>query len=176
MELHPYLPQTAFVDWHKQHGIHVTAYSPFGNANPTYGSNRKQNAASAVPPLLGTPQLAKIAKKVGCTQAQTALAWGMQRGTSVIPKSSHQSRIKENFGASHCKLSAADVKTLETALPVKRFNNPSKSWGIPLYDGLEDAGRRAVGGDASSIFETVEDAKEAAIGWSSQLWKMISGW
>jgi alcohol dehydrogenase (NADP+) len=33
LELHPYLQQKEFADWHKSQGIHVTQYSPFGNSN-----------------------------------------------------------------------------------------------------------------------------------------------
>ncbi|KAL9050706.1 MAG: hypothetical protein Q9162_006480 [Coniocarpon cinnabarinum] len=167
MEMHPYLPQTDFLNWHKDHNIHVTAYSPFGNTNPTYKSSRKANAASAVPPLLETPLLVGIAKKIQCTPAQIALAFGMQRGTSVIPKSAHQSRIEENFAATECKLSAADMDALETELPIKRLNNPSKSWGVPLYDGLQDGGHLAV-----VDFQTI---KETSIGWMNDLWSKFKG-
>ena len=127
MELHPYLPQTDFLNWHAGHGIHVTAYSPLGNTNPTYGSSRKQNAAMAVPPLLESPLLEQIAAKIECSPAQTALAWGMQRGSSVIPKSVHQGRMQENFDSGGCKLSSADVTALETELPVKRFVSQRKN-------------------------------------------------
>ena len=140
MELHPYLPQKTFLEMHAQYHIHVTAYSPFANTNPVYGSSRKENSATAVPSLLELPLLQHIADNAGCTTAQAALAWGLQRGTSVIPKSIHRDRIEENFKASKCRLSAFDIHRLETELPVKRFNNPSKSWSVPLYDGLEDAG------------------------------------
>ena len=34
------------------------------------------------------PEVAQIAKKYGKTVAQTLLRWGLQHGTSVIPKSS----------------------------------------------------------------------------------------
>jgi alcohol dehydrogenase (NADP+) len=33
LELHPYLQQSDFAEWHKSQGIHVTQYSPFGNSN-----------------------------------------------------------------------------------------------------------------------------------------------
>lgn len=33
LELHPYLQQSGFAEWHKSQGIHVTQYSPFGNSN-----------------------------------------------------------------------------------------------------------------------------------------------
>ena len=38
-----------------------------------------------------------IAEKLGKTPAQVALRWGLQMGHSVLPKSTHETRIKENF-------------------------------------------------------------------------------
>ena len=65
----------------------------------------------------------------------------MGRGTSVIPKSAHPERIEENFGSLGCELGYEALKRLEE-VGVKyltRFNNPSKSWGVDLYGGLDDA-------------------------------------
>jgi len=38
-----------------------------------------------------------VAEKLGKTPAQVALRWGLQMGHSVLPKSTHEERIKENF-------------------------------------------------------------------------------
>lgn len=64
----------------------------------------------------------------------------MNRHTSVIPKSSHVERIKENFHTLHCQLQEPDFEAV-TALGdkyLKRYNNPSKGWGVDLYEGLDD--------------------------------------
>lgn len=37
-EMHPWLQQKEFAEWHKEKGIHLTQYSPFGNLNETYNS------------------------------------------------------------------------------------------------------------------------------------------
>lgn len=37
------------------------------------------------------------AEKLGKTPAQVALRWGLQMGHSVLPKSTNEARIKENF-------------------------------------------------------------------------------
>ena len=137
MELHPYLPQSAWVQYHQSQSIHVTAYSPLGNANPIYDRPSKNTP----PTLLKNSKIEEIAEKRGCTPATVTLAWGISRGTSVIPKSSHAERISENYGALECELEYEDFKVIEelTAKNLMRFNNPSESWGVPLYDGLDGA-------------------------------------
>lgn len=142
MELHPYLQQTAWVDFHQSHGIHVTSYSPLGNTNPTYRSaSRPANSRKKTPLLLENPELSHIAEQRGCTTAQVALAWGLQRGTSVIPKSSHEKWIRENFDAIQCGLVDSDLKKIEAVGKkyLTRFNNPSDAWGVDLFEGLDDA-------------------------------------
>jgi len=133
MELHPYLPQSEWIEFHEKHGIHVTAYSPLAGTNPTY-DNSDPTA------LLNNTVVHKIAEKRGCTPAQVALAWGLSRGTSVIPKSQHKERISENFGTLECKLKGKDMEKMEKLGKAHhRYNNPSKSWKVDLYVGLEDA-------------------------------------
>jgi diketogulonate reductase-like aldo/keto reductase len=38
-----------------------------------------------------------IAEKLGKSPAQVAFRWGLQMGHSVLPKSTNEARIKENF-------------------------------------------------------------------------------
>lgn len=40
VEIHPWLQQTEFAEWHAGKGIHMTQYSPFGNLNQTYASGK----------------------------------------------------------------------------------------------------------------------------------------
>ncbi|KAK5118417.1 hypothetical protein LTR62_002931 [Meristemomyces frigidus] len=137
MELHPYLQQRDWLDFHTKHGIHVTAYSPLAGSNPTYDQGD-------LPQLLNNTVLTKIAHKRGCTPAQVALAWGMSRGTSVIPKSQHAERITENLHSLACVLKEKDLEKLAKLGEERhRFNNPSKGWKVDLYKGLEDGGAKA---------------------------------
>lgn len=148
-ELHPYLPQTEFIEWHHKHNIKVTAYSPLGNMNPTYAGKSLNTiehvgahgviSEEVVPPLLKNDIVVKIAKTRGCTPAQVALKWNLMRDVIVIPKSAHAERIAENFASgTECALQKEDVEALEQ-LPTKRFNNPSKDYGVKLFQGLEDS-------------------------------------
>lgn len=146
-ELHPYLPQTEFVEWHQKHGIAVTAYSPLANMNPTYDGKSTTSSLGVhsittqevVPPLLQNDVVLTIAKKRNCTPAQVALAWNLQRDVIVIPKSAHASRIAENLASEkECILKPQDIEALKH-LPIKRYNNPSKDYGVKLFQGLEDS-------------------------------------
>lgn len=47
--------------------------------------------------MLKNPVLVSAAQKLGKTPAQVALRWGLQTGHSILPKSTNESRIKENF-------------------------------------------------------------------------------
>jgi alcohol dehydrogenase (NADP+) len=134
MELHPYLQQSAWVATHKALGISLTAYSPLGNTNPTYDSKHK-----TIPALLKNEVLQKIAEERNCTTAQVALKWGMGRGVSVIPKSSHKEWISENLAAGECVLGHGDLTRLRFVGRkwLGRFNNPSKGWGVGLFEGLD---------------------------------------
>lgn len=148
MELHPYLQQYEFVKWHQDLGIHVTAYSPFAGTNPIYDPDDED----APTPLLDNSVVKEIADKRDCTPAQVAIMWGLSRGTSVIPKSSHKSYITENFYSLECILEEEDFeKMYELGEKHFRYNNPSKSWGVKLYEGLEDSDGKHKAAESESI-------------------------
>jgi len=135
MELHPYLQQSSWITAHQALGISITAYSPLANTNPTYDDKK------GPPALLKNDVMVDIAKERGCTPAQVALAWGMNRGTSVIPKSSHEAFIVENLASQECELGYEDLAKLKLMgnKYLTRFNNPSESYGVALFEGLDDA-------------------------------------
>jgi alcohol dehydrogenase (NADP+) len=130
MELHPYLQQKEFAEWHKTKGIYVTAYSPFGNSNPIYDKGKSLNL------LIKDPVLVEIGEKHGKTAAQVALAWGIARGHSVIPKSKTESRIKQNLEAEF-SLSEEELEKIEGIDKKLRFNDPSKNFGWNFYSDLD---------------------------------------
>ena len=138
-ETHPYLQQTEFVTWHLQRDISVIAYSPLANMNPTY-----DNKYPDLPPILEDPFWTDLARKKNATAAQAILAWGRQRGTIVIPKSVHQDRIAENLGSLEVNFSEKEMRLILEQDKRMRFNNPSKAWGVELFEGLDDGGNRFV--------------------------------
>lgn len=129
-EAHPYLQQQDFVDWHLEHGIKVIAYSPLGNTNPTYDSK--------VPPILEDKFWKSLAEKKEATVAQTILAWGLQRGTVVIPKSVHEDHIKNNLKALDIEFSDKELHEIKAHDKKSRMNDPGRSWGVALFKGLDD--------------------------------------
>jgi len=130
MECHPWLQQKEFCAWHKEKGIHVQHYSPFGNQNEIYDSGKNMGK------LMDDPVLVDIGKKHNKTGAQVALAWGITRGHSVLPKSKTPSRIKSNIEGDF-KLDAEDMTKIESIDKKVRFNDPSKSFGYDFYTDLD---------------------------------------
>ena len=53
-----------------------------------------------------------IANDKGHTNAQIMLAWAVNRGTSVIPKSVNSQRLKENLMAADIELSPLEMEKL----------------------------------------------------------------
>jgi alcohol dehydrogenase (NADP+) len=109
VELHPLLAQNALLEGCRERGIVLTAYAPLGSAGGT--SARAQLDA---PAPLRDPVVHSIAARLGATPAQVLLAWGMQRGTCVIPKSVHPDRLRENLAATELELDRYDMEALAT--------------------------------------------------------------
>lgn len=76
--MNPYLAQKDFLRFHKSTGVSVTAYAPIG-----------ASAFTGDKSLLEDPVITSIAAKHGKSAAQVTLAWNIQRGVIVIPKSSN---------------------------------------------------------------------------------------
>ena len=66
-------------------------YSPLGS--PDSSSMIGHNGAS----VLELPVVKALAAEYGKTAAQVLIRWGVQRGTSVLPKSVTPERIASNF-------------------------------------------------------------------------------
>jgi diketogulonate reductase-like aldo/keto reductase len=82
------------------------------------------------------PTLVEIGKKYNKTGAQVALAWGVAKGHSVLPKSKTPSRIKANLEGDF-KLDPEDIKKI-TAIDKKlRFSDPTETFGYNFYTDLD---------------------------------------
>lgn len=136
-ETHPYLQQQEWVNYHINSSIKVIAYSPLANINPTYDGTHDELA-----PILEDAFWKKMAGHKNCTVAQAILAWGRQRGTSVIPKSVHKKRIAENLASLNISFTPEELSQISEQDRRTRFNNPSKGWGVELFEGLDDGSNR----------------------------------
>ncbi|NET37667.1 MAG: aldo/keto reductase [Cyanothece sp. SIO1E1] len=125
VELHPYNPQNSLLTYCRDQGIHVTAYSPLGSRDRP--DIMKQ---SNEPPLLESEVVKATATEEGLTPAQLLIAWAIDRGTSVIPKSSNPDRIAENLKAASHVLSSAARSALDGIDTRFRYVNP-KDWFLP---------------------------------------------
>jgi alcohol dehydrogenase (NADP+) len=139
-ELHPYLQQRQFVEWHAANQIKVIAYSPLGNLNPTYNGTH-----SNLPSILEDKFWISLAKEKNITVPQAVLGWNRARGVSVIPKASSKEHIVENLG-SVVEFSDEEMALISGQDRGARFNDPSKAWGVdpPLFEGLDGGSDRFV--------------------------------
>lgn len=122
VEVHPWLPQTALVDFCKSHDILVTAYSPF--------AGQKKSGDK----LIEDPTVKELAKKNNLGEGQLLQSWAVQRGTVPLGKSSSPERIASNLAVT--KLSSEDFEKLN-ALEKKgdegRTIDFSEAFGVPLF-------------------------------------------
>ena len=107
VEMHPLLQQPGLVKFCASHGVHMTAWAPLGSADRP-ASTRTPDA----PVLLDNPVIKSIAQRLGHTPAQVLIAWHVNRGISVIPKSVTPARLRENLAAADIVLSRADMERI----------------------------------------------------------------
>ena len=103
VESHPLLQQNELIDFCRKNNIAVTAYSPLGSAD-SHGSE--------APNLLANEVITEIAERVNITPAQVVLAWQINRGVVVIPKTVHNDRLRENYTAAVIELDDEDMNKI----------------------------------------------------------------
>lgn len=107
VEAHPYLAQNDLLSYCRDHGIVMTAYSPLGS--PDRPAFLKQDDE---PSLLEDPVILEVAARHDLSAGQVLIAWALQRGTSVIPKSANPARLRENIEASTEELTPEDMAAI----------------------------------------------------------------
>jgi len=65
-----------------------------------------------------------IAKKYNKTAAQVCLRWGIQRGTTIVPKTATKSRLPENIDLFSWTMTEEEMKSIDALNKNKRFNDP----------------------------------------------------
>ena len=97
VELHPFFTQDSAITLMKEYGIAPQAWGPL--AEGRHG-------------IFTHPVLTEIGAKYGKTAAQIALKWNAQRGVSILPKSVHVERMKQNFDIWNFTLSDEDMQKI----------------------------------------------------------------
>jgi diketogulonate reductase-like aldo/keto reductase len=135
VELHPYLTQETLIQFCRDEGIHVFAYSPLG-----VGSYAEIGLADKKDDVLNDPVIYEIAQKQRKSAQQIILRWALQRGTGVIFKSCQEKHIKQNLEIVAFDLSSEEMKRISNLNKNLRFNDPAvfgpKAFNtfIPLFD------------------------------------------
>ncbi|KAI9644881.1 hypothetical protein NHQ30_006908 [Ciborinia camelliae] len=114
IELHPNNPSPKLVAYNTSKGIHSTGYSCLGSTNS---------------PLYKDETLLSMAEAKGKTPQQVLLAWGHQKGWSVIPKSVNKERIEKNFELDGWNLTSEEVEKLDNLKD--RFKVCGDAW-LPI--------------------------------------------
>ena len=125
IELHPYLQQNTMLEYCRQNDILLTAYAPLGS-----GDRPQRLKKSDEPVLLQDPVIRRIAEKHGVQPGHILLAWALERGTIVIPKSVNPERLRQNLDASRVSLDAADMADIAALDKGYRFVDGS-FWQAP---------------------------------------------
>ena len=108
VECHPYFSQRPLLDACARHNIPLTAYSPLGSSDAS-----GKRAAKGIASVMADPVVLGIAETHGCSVAQILIAWAVQRGTIVIPKSANPERIAQNFAAGEMELAALEMQAID---------------------------------------------------------------
>lgn len=103
VEFHPHLFQKELLDYCRQKGIQLEAWSPLMQGK------------------LNQPGIVALADKYGKTPAQIILRWDLQHEIVTIPKSVHLERIQENADVFDFELSAEDMASIDVLNQNSRF-------------------------------------------------------
>lgn len=97
IEIHPLNQRNSDIEWNKKYGVTSEAWAPFGEGRGG---------------MFELPELKTIAEKHGKTVAQVILRWHLQRGTVIIPKSTHKERMQQNFDIFDFSLTDEDMAAI----------------------------------------------------------------
>jgi len=126
VELHPLLAQHALVEYCHDHHIHVTAYASLGSKDRSAVLKRSDE-----PDLLDNPVIKDIGMRRGMTPAQVLIRWSIERGVSVIPKSVHSGRLRQNIESVNHTLEKGDMDAISHLDRHDRFIDA----GFWMYEG-----------------------------------------
>lgn len=97
LEFHPGHSQETTLNFCRENGIKVQAWSPLGRAR-----------------VLKDPLIVSLAEKYGVSPARICLKYDLQKGVMVIPKASSPERMKQNLDPGSFTISEKDMYRIDT--------------------------------------------------------------
>lgn len=122
VEFHPALTQQPLKEYLDKHNINLMGYGPLMRGNMNEEPYKSK--------------LDEISKKYNINRAELLIAWGLNKGAIMIPKTVTYERLISNFNTKDIKLKKADIKEIDKLNTGKRFySDPANnSHGIFLED------------------------------------------
>lgn len=108
VERHPCLQQNQLLEYCQKEGIVLTAYAPLGS-----GDRPQAAQDTGKHEILAHPVVATLAEEAGISKAQLLLAWGLAKGTCLIPKTTRPERLAENLAAAELSLPDETLQQLD---------------------------------------------------------------
>lgn len=99
IETHVFQQQKTAREYLKKYDTQIMSWGPLAEGKNDFFNNET---------------LKEIGTKYGKSVAQVALRFLLQSGVVIIPKSTHVERMEENFNLYDFKLTAGDMKKIET--------------------------------------------------------------
>jgi len=129
IEFHPLCQQKEMTELMSSKGILPIAYSSLASASGWRTGEGQGGSASADRKAEAYKVQQEVANRLGITEAQLLLRWGMMRGYAILTKSSNADRIKANLDLFNFDVTEDDAKLLDAL----DQNWPSAwlSYGIP---------------------------------------------
>ncbi|MDX1729112.1 MAG: aldo/keto reductase [Pseudoalteromonas tetraodonis] len=119
IESHPYNTQERLIAMCKNYDVDVIAFSPLGAL-----SYLELGMAGENETVLEQSVVQAAAERLKKTPAQVVLRWNIQRGCTIIPKSTKLERLKENIALFDFELSDQEMAAISALNQNRRFNDP----------------------------------------------------
>ena len=97
IEMHPFFTQEKAIENMRRYNVVPQAWGPLDEGR--HG-------------IFTDPELTAIGSRYGKSAAQTSLRWNVQRGVSIIPKSTHVERMEQNIDIWDFSLTDEEMKTV----------------------------------------------------------------
>jgi len=105
IEMHPFLPQEALLEYAHEHGHAIVAHTPVARGD-----------------VFDTPELAAVAERHGVSEARVALAWLLSHeNVAVVPKTASVDHLRDNLAAANLDLDQSDVDRIDGISDRRRY-------------------------------------------------------